>query len=1580
MQAAKPSATPAKQPATPAKQPATPAMPAEEVEEEDEDEEEKRGTDEVIQFDTYNKEIEKIKHDFIIKLFNNNNDFYNYYKKTIFETIDYYYNNPVDIQGKKTDKKITFDDLFSDKKIEGNIKEILLTDDKIFKINQIKNIKKNYIIIDFLCYSDKEFQGYSDKEFLEKFVGTTKKLKLEDNKSIAITTKDNFDKIITIKTIELEIEQKEDNIEDYVPVQLEKLKKKIEKLKEEQNNIKDYEEYTDKINELEEIEDKKHIYDKIENYVHFLHSQNKTQKGSNDDRFLLIWKFDMYRILNLNYNKEKKDSEKKDSIKDGDYKYIYMQILYRIFYYFLNICYNLDILDNSTGKLAILYKNNYANDIIKQIKLWDKNNTTNSTKYINRKNGIEDILILYDKFFKELIKNIFIIFNINPYDNNIKDKEESLEIVIDRYISENSIPRDNIESNLFYKFFSILSQYTVTYINNYKNDEKYDDANDDVKAIEIYKLYKNICIYEDAGFDNIETALKESRTNADIKRNDAAKKKAEEARIKEATRIKAEAEAAIIKAEAEEATRKKAEAEEATRKEEEEKNLAARKEATIIEVARIKEVEIKAEEKNLAAEEATRMEEETEAEAIRLAERDASNMLLFTVENNLKKVFNSFHYIIRREKMSSGENNISALVQNNLNAVFYKNNEGGGEGEGQEDSRENNISALVQNNLNAVFYKNNEGGGEGEGQEEAILYNFVKEEIPGNDSKEYTILSKQGTEPSYNINELLKAYNYVIHIKGNLIIKYNIQRYYNIRHILKIIYEQSDHIIIISKKKDFDNEGLYQYKSYNKINLIIIYSENILPNFNKLILEDNKLDSTIEEFESIKSKIYGVGKVEVRQQLQKEEKTGILANMRNKIVSVAKKTADVVGRAPKAISNIGSTLLKGAIYLSKKLTGEPLEYKATISFIKLLKSAPPPPQAQAQAQAPAPAKKQNENITALVQTNLNAVVSSKEILLLLKSAEKKQNENITALVQTNLNAVVSSKEILLSQFEKYILIYYNGRTKFQKYFNGLYTQNGEIYNRVPVYINEDLDTSIWCCNIDHNLSYCVSNLDKLGKEQMYGYYILKNDKFMIYSYKTKQYEHQKQARFEFYNSRLDIIRKQAPAPAPAPAAAEKNQDKNITDLVQTNLIGVFSYLQKQKALEDIITIIKDNTETTKIDPLISKFTNIAPEYEEKIYKYFEKHDLFLLDKKYSNNNYFKTIKIEQTFNYKTFKQFFTGNNLLDIKYVNDDDNIPTIFKLMTQRTESNNEILIRLSKNNLDGDRTSSDDNIKIFEIDLINDKLSYTNVTNKPFEYYKTNPPSWYTRHNPQSTNNTTTTQKPFIHILINELKDKKDKTTKYPPNNIVEHALIEIIEHIVAIATLSRDTLISCKKHLIEIIGNIKLIEHHFDRHIVSRGKIENKEEYKWILKYNSTKITHTEKNRNYKYMDFLNGNPVLKKNNMIVRLFYSESYKHFVDIIVKIIDNKPYIFPLIVLYPRIVLYHNYDITQTKLTFSVISYEKIYDVLVSNITDFDKTIYNINYEKFAHITTRQDMGKQRQYTENYIAYIIIYNPLLHT
>ena len=356
--------------------------------------------------------------------------------------------------------------------------------------------------------------------------------------------------------------------------------------------------------------------------------------------------------------------------------------------------------------------------------------------------------------------------------------------------------------------------------------------------------------------------------------------------------------------------------------------------------------------------------------------------------------------------------------------------------------------------------------------------------------------------------------------------------------------------------------------------------------------------------------------------------------------------------------------------------------------------------------------------------------------------------------------------------------------------------------------------------------------------------------------------------------------------------------------------------------------------------------------------------------------------MEQKFNFAktTFKTFFTSNELLDKKYVNDNNENPTIFKLMTQRNGSNNEIFIRLSNHNLDGDSSSITDDIKIFEIDLTDDdKLSYTDVTYAPFRYNRTNPPQWYIRHNPQ--NSTTTINEPFIHILINELKDKKDNTTISPHKKIVESALIQIIQHIVAIATLSQEKLTSCKKHLIEIIGKHKnLIDLYFEHHIVSRGNIENDQEHKRILNNNSTKITYPEDKENYNYMDFLNSNPGLKINNMIVRLYYSESYKgFFFDIIVKIIDSNFYIFSLDMLYPSIVLFPNYDKSQDKLTFStnstVISYEKIYDMLVSKTTKINKA-KNINDEKFAHIGIWQDNRQQIENKDNYIAYIIIYNP----
>ena len=810
-----------------------------------------------------------------------------------------------------------FLELSTKKERDVNIKKILLTDGDILLIQNIKNIRESYIIIDFLCYSDTLLENKlialilsKENTGLDKIVQFSSEL--DENKSIALINNDEKYNKNFIKN---------EGLTD--------------------NNIK-----------------------AIHNYVYFLDSSSANTNNNDNSNVLLIWKFNIYRIVNLDY---KKGNHLTDDFK---IKRIKIYILYRLFYYFLNILINLQKLQDNNN-YAKIFNKDFVINIIKHIESWSNVDSEN-IKYMK---DFDDILKSYDEFFKELIKNILINLEINPTnkDDEYTQKELSHEGIIDYYIIKKSTSKN--KDNLIYDFLTVL------YINIKDNIAKNYD-----KAIYIYNIYKSICLYKDENFEKIEEIKKveDARKKAEEeKRLEEAEEKRlaeeekrlaeEEKRLAEEASKKAEAEAkeeaTRIKEQKrlEEDARKKAEAkakEEASKKAEAEAEAKAKaKEEARIEATRIKEAEIK--------------EEAREAEAIRLAERDASNMLLFTVENNLKKVFNSFHYIIRREKMSSGqvprkedsrENHLPRLVQNNFNAVFsvlHKDRErlgqvqgqGQGLGQGKEDSRENHLQRLVQNNFNTVFlvlHKDREklgqglgrgereegegrgrgereegeglqeeeeeeeeeeeglqGEGEGEGKQKAILYNFVQEKSLGNNSNEYTILSKKSTEPSYDINELLNAYNYVIHIKGNLIIKYNIQRYYNIRHILKIIYEQSNHIIIISKKKDFDNEGLYQYKSYNKINLIIIYSENILPNFNKLILEKNKLDSTIEEFESIKSNIYGVGQVEgrqLKQPQQTEKKTSILANMRTKIVSAAKKTANIVGKAPKAISYIGRKL------------------------------------------------------------------------------------------------------------------------------------------------------------------------------------------------------------------------------------------------------------------------------------------------------------------------------------------------------------------------------------------------------------------------------------------------------------------------------------------------------------------------------------------------------------------------------------------------------------------------------------------------------------------------------------------------
>lgn len=95
----------------------------------------------------------------------------------------------------------------------------------------------------------------------------------------------------------------------------------------------------DNIRLFEKIKNNKSIAF-IENYdnsnvnydlVYFLKSESPNRTGGDNNQFLLIWNHFIYSILNLNYVKS-----------DRYLNYTYIYILYRIFYYFLNICINLD--------------------------------------------------------------------------------------------------------------------------------------------------------------------------------------------------------------------------------------------------------------------------------------------------------------------------------------------------------------------------------------------------------------------------------------------------------------------------------------------------------------------------------------------------------------------------------------------------------------------------------------------------------------------------------------------------------------------------------------------------------------------------------------------------------------------------------------------------------------------------------------------------------------------------------------------------------------------------------------------------------------------------------------------------------------------------------------------------------------------------------------------------------------------------------------------------------------------------------------------------------------------------------------
>ena len=114
----------------------------------------------------------------------------------------------------------------------------------------------------------------------------------------------------------------------------------------------------------------------------------------------------------------------------------------------------------------------------------------------------------------------------------------------------------------------------------------------------------------------------------------------------------------------------------------------------------------------------------------------------------------------------------------------------------------------------------------------------------------------KATATDMNKDISLRSFNnYIIYIDNDkkFIKKFKINRKYNLKYILKIIYKKYDDIIIVSKPYDGSKNILYQYKNSNYINIIFIYKKTYgeteisqLENFEKIIDKKNqdKDDST----------------------------------------------------------------------------------------------------------------------------------------------------------------------------------------------------------------------------------------------------------------------------------------------------------------------------------------------------------------------------------------------------------------------------------------------------------------------------------------------------------------------------------------------------------------------------------------------------------------------------------------------------------------------------------------------------------------------------------------------------------------
>ena len=210
--------------------------------------------------------------------------------------------------------------------------------------------------------------------------------------------------------------------------------------------------------------------------------------------------------------------------------------------------------------------------------------------------------------------------------------------------------------------------------------------------------------------------------------------------------------------------------------------------------------------------------------------------LLDIVEENLKEVFDTFNTRTTSEETDLTTSESSSSEASSLDSTPLNRTE-------QESAITSQIYEKIINNL-----ENNE------------KYIFAVDNFADYIQVRYKVGYRMEDEAKAKAKYMdedisLRSFNnYIIYIDNanKIIKKFKINRKYNLKYILKIIYKKYDDIIIVSKRDNIKNI-LYQYKKSNYINIIFIYKKTYgeteisqLENFEKIIDKKNqdKDDST----------------------------------------------------------------------------------------------------------------------------------------------------------------------------------------------------------------------------------------------------------------------------------------------------------------------------------------------------------------------------------------------------------------------------------------------------------------------------------------------------------------------------------------------------------------------------------------------------------------------------------------------------------------------------------------------------------------------------------------------------------------